>query len=346
MRGWRLVAVAAVIAGLGGCMAPGGGRTTPAKLAAEATLYTHPTLGFSLRQPPGSKAIEPKDGGGDVIFESPQGYALSIQSGRTDAKAGFRDLAGRLEERYLGPNKRWNQKLGERTIEMVGRPAYDALYEGSGTRARVVIWRGPDRDFVFMFVAPPEVFDASGDHFDLVLDSFRPGGENAANAARPAAGGRRFQAADLGYGFDYPPDWSVTRTGPYAVAATGRDGSSGPAPTVTLQNINPGPGSAPAGVAANLKSQLKSGAGQVQFLYDAAYVYARGPVRAEGVQFVAGFELQGRRYRQWTVIVPRPTGTATHVWSYTAAETRFDEFRGVAETILGSWQMQGADLPR
>lgn len=341
--GWAV----AVLLGLTACVPPMGGRLADRPPQGEGNHYVHSTLGFSLRQPAGTKAIEPKDGGSDLVLESPQGYAITVQSGRTDTKAGFRDLAGRLEERYLGPNKRWTQKLGERTFVIAGRPAYDALYEGSGARARVVIWRGPDRDYVFMFFAAAQVFDAQGDQFDLVLDSFRPGGDSAA-AAKPAAGGQRFQGGDLGYGFDYPADWAVTRSGPHAIALSGREGTPGFAATVTVQNVSPAvaPAQAGAAVAANLKSQLKAGAGQVQFLYDAAFPYSRGPVRAEGIQFVAAFEHQGQRYRQWTVIVPRPGGSAVHVWSYTATETRFDEFRGAAETVLGSFQLIGPDLPR
>ena len=93
---------------------------------------------------------------------------------------------------------------------------------------------------------------------------------------------------------------------------------------------------------ADLKSQLASAAKDVTYVGESPVVYQKNGLRLEGHQLLASYLHQGQRFRKWAVVLPRPSGTVAHVWSYTAPESRFERYRPIAESMLDSWTIQVA----
>ena len=69
--------------------------------------------------------------------------------------------------------------------------------------------------------------------------------------------------------------------------------------------------------------------------------YAKGGLILAGRQFVASYEHNGRRFRKWALVLPRPDGEVAHIWSYTAPVEQFDTYRPVAEQMLNSLKIEG-----
>jgi hypothetical protein len=65
--------------------------------------------------------------------------------------------------------------------------------------------------------------------------------------------------------------------------------------------------------------------------------YRSGRLSLAGRQMLVTYSFGGERYQRWAIVVPRPTGTVTHVWSYTAPEAKFETFRPIADAMLKSW---------
>ena len=66
-------------------------------------------------------------------------------------------------------------------------------------------------------------------------------------------------------------------------------------------------------------------------------IYENNGLRLQGHQFLVAYIQGGQRFKQWTVVVPRPAGTVVHVWSYTAPDGLFPVFRPVAEAMRKTW---------
>jgi hypothetical protein len=254
----------------------------------------------------------------------------------------------------------WSVKLGERATSIGGLPALETGYEGSGTRVRVFIVRGRKTDFVFMFFAPPRIFDKVMPNFDWVLQNFQlasdelPSGQTEPARAAPkptppqasASADRRFSDRELGYAIDYPGDWEMEKPTQFSTIFSGRRGTEAYYATVRIQNVKPqtasGPKQAMVGVLGDLKAKLAAGAAELAYLAEGPFLYDRRGVRLEGHQFMVAYVNEGQRFRQWTVVMPRSSGTVTHIWSYASQDRRFDVFRPVAEEMLRSWTLDVA----
>lgn len=226
-----------------------------------------------------------------------------------------------------------------------------------------MIARGRRTEFVFMFFSPADLYDQLVLEFDSVLASFRPALAEAweepapppaaaeppaaakpvAQASRPLAG-RRFADPKFGFSIDYPTDWMMHRTSESSVIFSGAKGSPAYYSTVSIQNAKPettgAPTQAVAAVLADLKSQLASEPGSVAHLGERPYRYERNGLRLEGFEFLVTYTRGSRRFKQLTVIVPRPGGTVVHIWSYASPENRFQEYQAIAEAMLKSWTIE------
>ena len=97
-----------------------------------------------------------------------------------------------------------------------------------------------------------------------------------------------------------------------------------------------------AAVLAGLKTELLAKARDVRYFDEGAVAYEKQGLRLKAHQFVVSYEDGGRRYKHWTMIVPRPSGTVIHVWSYRSPEKQFDIFRPIADAIRQSWRIDVA----
>ena len=347
-------AVASLLVAAGGASAAGGGP------------YVDPHKRFVLMVPPDAQLVDagPKI---DVAIHSRKGYMISLQTRSSNADTSAREMIGKFEAANLGPGKRFTLKIGEQQLRIASLPALDVLYEGNRIRARVLVVRGGKTDFVFMFQAPPRSFDALLPVFEWVLGSFQPAPDEltappaaaAVAVPRPPAAApphgappsrlaqaRRFADRGLGYAIDYPADWIVGKPSPLAVMFSGRQGTDAYFATVSIQNVRPAQAQDPAAAAgmvfADLKGQLASAAGGVSYQGEGRYAYAKDGLALDGHQFMVSYTEGNRRFRQLTVVLPRPRLAVAHIWSYRAPEERFDVFHAIAQDMLRSWTIQVA----
>ena len=328
-------------------------------LAASPGAYPDPKGRFVLAVPPDTQVTKKGDGS-QVAIEARQGYRITLQTSPSNGAVSLSDMARKLEARHLGPFKIWRVKLGERATSVGDLPALEMGYEGSGTRVRVFIMRGRKTDFVFMFFAAPRIFDEMVTNFDWVLQNFQlasdelPSGQTASGQAAPKpappqatpSAERRFADRELGYAIDYPGDWMMEKPTAFSTVFSGRQGTEAYYATVRIQNVKPqaanDPKQAMVGVLGDLKAKLAAGAGELAYLAEGPFLYDRQGVRLEGHQFMVAYVNEGQRFRQWTIVMPRSSGTVTHIWSYASQDRRFDAFRPVAEKMLRSWTLDVA----
>lgn len=332
--------------------------------AGDPETYVHPLKKFTLRVPAGARVIE-RGEKFDVVIQSPSGYVINVQTGAVNADVSLRGMTAKLEATYLGEGKRWSRRLEEGSTTVGGLPARAVLYKGAGIRTRVVVARGRETDFVFIFIAPRGAFDGLVAVFDRVLASFRPAAAEVAvtpapppraPAARPPvvpgaavrprlAAVRHFSDPEFGFSIDYPRQWIVARPSAHTVTFSGRQGTKAFYAVVSIQNVEPpsasDSGQAAAAVVADLKSQWAAGATDVGYFGEGPITYENNGLRLPGHQFLVAYTQGGQRFKQWTVVVSRPAGTVVHVWSYAAPEGVFPVFRPVAEAMRKTWVIHG-----
>ncbi len=332
----------------------------------QAIWYTQPAKLYGIAVPPGATIEEASPNA--AVIRSPHGYVLRMQHA-PQSDIGLPDMAAKLESLYLGPAKTWSTKLSQKNTTVGGLTALEAVYEGSNIRSKAIIARGAKTDFVLIFSAPGEAYDTRIRDFSWMLDNFRPaaGEVTVAAAAEPATLPAEPKAAtpavaplatlpedvgqfgerDVGYTVAFPNDWMATRLNPAAVLLSGREGSDAYYATVGIQNIQPpkagGSQEAMAIVIAGLKSELSEKARDVRYFDEGSLAYEKKDLTLKAHQFVVTYIDGDQRYKQWTMVLPRPSGTVIHVWSYRAPETQFDIYRPIADAIRQSWRI---DVPQ
>ena len=323
---------------------------------AQATTYVDPQSRFTIAVPSGAELVDIGNGL-EFSIRSRTGYAINVQTAAANLDMGLDEMVRRFENEHLGPSKAVSGKLSERFSTIGGLSAYDAIYEGTRTRMRVVIARGAETDYAFLFFAPPRSFAKLEGEFDAVLATFQPSErelvETASPVREPAAagaleirsasadGGRRFIADALGYAIDYPQHWTVDRPSDFVVVFGGEEGTEQYYNTVTIQNIAPDAADdarqAVAVVLSELKSAFSIHGDSVEFLDEGQYVYERGGVRLTGHQFLVTYSRGEYRFKQWTIVMPRTAEAVAHVWSYASPETQFTAAQRIARLMLDSW---------
>lgn len=341
--------------------------------------YQDARRGYMLIAPPGSR-VQERDNG-QVAIQSRTGYAVNIQTGDANPSVPLTSMFAKLEQQYLGDGRAWSRKVSDDAVVIAGLPARVAVYEGSSTRTRVIIARGQKTDFVLMFFAPVTLFEKLSAEFSMILASFRPGPDDVPAAtstasapakeeapqtplraketasADPAGRPRQLAAApahpalnvfsESGYGYrlEYPVDWVLEKSSAFMNVFSGKEGTPAYEAIVTVQNVQPSDaksgGEAAETVYAGLKSELSGQAKGVDFVGEKQITYSKRGLTLTGRQFVANYDHQGRRFRKWALVLPRPDGSVAHIWSYTAPMERFDAYRPVAEGILNSFLIEG-----
>jgi len=316
-------------------------------------VYVHPEKQFSLAVPADAEIIE-RDEPVDISVRSRDGWLLHVQSAPRDPVATLNSLSAKLEAHYLGADRPWNAKLGERRALLAGLPALESVYEGSGSKARVVIVQTAGYDMVLMFIAPERVFTKVEGVFDAILASFRPpAGEaaptaEAANEATEVPGEstgafRTFREGPMGISVGYPGDWRIDQPSPYMVVFSGQSGPAAFA-NASIQNV-----------AATAAANRRAAAGAVLQEIMAQLAYSVSDVRntqvtsimlhgvngelAEGWHLLSEFNRVDTPYKQWSIALPRGDGAIVHVFTFVAPDTAFEAMRPVAEAMVQSWTL-------
>ncbi len=328
-----------------------------AQTSSPAAIYKHPLAGYTVSVPKDAQLAE-QGNRRDVVLRSRKGYDIKLQTGKSDPKKTIQAMVAELESLYLGQGKPWSRKLGQRAITVGGLAGSDTLYEGSDVRTRMVVIRGRKTVFVFGFSAPSRSFADLIADFDSLLASFLPAvGENVpadapkALAMVPAEAPalKRFMDPGLGFSIQYPGDWIFVRPSPHAVEFSGGEGTEAYFSTVSIRNVDQpsaaGPDQAATAALAVLKSVIAAGTTETGFHGEGTLVYENKGLRLQGLQFLATYTLDGKRFKKWTVIMPRPTGTVVHIWSYTSPEGQFDTYSPEAEAMRKSWVIEPGTGP-
>ena len=153
--------------------------------------------------------------------------------------------------------------------------------------------------------------------------------------------------AESGYGYrvSYPMEWQLEKVSAFTNVFSGKQGTPAYDAIVSVQNVKPhGIATADAVTDAafnDLKTTLTQQAVAVDIVGEKAVTYAKGGLILAGRQFVASYEHNGRRFRKWALVLPRPDGEVAHIWSYTAPVEQFDTYRPVAEQMLNSLKIEG-----
>ncbi len=328
-----------------------------AAAAQQAVWYNSPSKLYGIAIPPGAKAQQLSNN--TLMIQSQSGYTVRLQTGAIDSKLDLNAMTAKLETLYLGDDKTWRTKLAHTATTIGGLDAVASVYDGSKIRSKAVIARGAKDDFVLIFTAPSDTFNEKVRDFDWMLANFRPAASEVKVSRAKKSPNKspaplstmpddlsRFAERAFGYSVAYPGDWTVTRLNPAAVLISGKEGTEAYYATVGIQNIQPpsatGPQHAMAAVLAGLKTELSTKARDVRYFNEGAVAYEKQGLRLKAHQFVVSYEDAGQRYKQWTMIVPRPSGTVIHVWSYRSPEKQFDIFRPIANAIRQSWRIDVA----
>ena len=338
-------------------------------------IYKHPIAGYTIALPMDAQLAE-QGKRRDVVLHSREGYDIKLQTGRSHPKKTIQSMVANLESLYLGKGRNWSRKLSQRAITVGGLAGVDTLYEGSGARTRMVVVRGRKTVFVFGFTARSKSFADLVAKFDGLLASFLPAeGETfpaaapqamvpttaapkvpataapkvsapkaSATAAPKASALKQFTDPGLGFSIKYPGDWIFVRPSPHAVEFSGGEGTEAYFSTVSIRNVElpraAGPDQAATAALANLKSVIAAGTTETGFYGEGTLVYENKGLMLQGLQMMATYSLDGKRFKKWTVIIPRPTGTVVHIWSYTSPEGQFDTYTPEAEAMRKSWVIE------
>jgi hypothetical protein len=347
---WGFDVVAAGLDGIAGPWDPPLVAKEPEKF--HKGPYTQSLGHYVLLPGPRSKITE-QGARRDAVIRSRDGYILNIQTGEASPGVPLSGMIARLEDAYLGPGRPWERKFGETDAVLAGMPARTATYEGPGSRIKVLIARGARTDFVLIFLAPPPRFDSLLGEFEEILSTFQPAPEELKGGARkgkagvvaPHAGHEALSFSDpeLGYSVNYPREWATSRPTTYSFLLNGRPGTAEDGVSVSIQNVRPPsagtPGEAAETVYGNLKRQLEDTSLRTVYLGETVWVYDKGGLRVEGLQFLVEYTVQGERFRQTTIVLPRPDAPLAHVWSYQAPVKAFQTYWPMVEPVLKSWTL-------
>lgn len=344
---------------------------------AKPVAYQDQNRGFMLVAPAGARFQERKESN-QIAIQSRKGYAVNIQVGDANQGVSTANMFSKLEAQYLGDGKSWARKTAESDTIIAGLPAGVAQYEAGSTRTKVIIVRGMKTDFVFMFFAPITHFEKLTTEFEWIMASFRPApaekpsepavqameqpvqksqpqvraevtpaanpaGRPTPKQATPAPDMAAFAEAGYGYQIKYPQEWQLEKLSAFTNVISGPQGTPAYDAIVTLQNVKPeNVGGDAAQIAFDdLKSKLSQQAGAVDFVGEKPVTYAKHGLTLQGRQFVANYAHEGRQFRKWALVLPRPEGGVAHIWSYTAPAAQFEAYRPVAESILNSLKIDG-----
>lgn len=315
-------------------------------------MYLDPERKFAILVPRQAEAMVP-EGDIDLLIRSRVGWIINVQSSPTNPSLSVAQMAARFESRYLGMDKPWTQKLSE---EFQGNQLYSGLYDGSGSRAQVIIKRTQSWDFVLMFMAPGDAFVKSMDVFQRVLSSFQTieGDQHQEMKSNEQAEAtiasstaettqdtwQRHQENRMGVEMSYPSGWRLSRPDDFTIVFSGTPGSEAGAVIVSIRNVatnNSVPEEARAeGMLQQLRTQMAYADANIRHEPTASISIGQGTQMVQGLQMVSSFDRNGAGFQQWVIIMPRSDSNVLHVWTYVSPRNYFQKFQKTAETMASS----------
>ncbi|MBL6929205.1 MAG: hypothetical protein ISR44_08530 [Rhodospirillales bacterium] len=344
-RSLRAVSLVMVIAIL-----PAGAQTPPGE------TFKHPERGYSLPIPADARTRHP-GGNVDIAIDSDKGFGVILQSADARPGTSISEMAATLEAAYLGPEKAWRSKVRQDITLLSGLVAFNGYYDGNGARYRVVITRGQVNSYTFIFRAREKFFAGFEAEFDKILQEFQPAPADIPapsaptspdSPAKSASGDsqdgptvRKFGEWRLGYSIEYDIDWIFERPSPEAIMFSGAEGTDAYFATVSVQNVAPPKADTSAQAASmimdDIRVQFEKEAADVVFEGEGPYIYRKDEVFILGREFTVSYSDNQRRFKQWSLVLPRPEGRVAYLWSYRAPIESFMRHLSLARTMVKSW---------
>jgi len=313
--------------------------------------YEHPTKHFAITVPGDAEIIE-REAPVDVSVRSRTGWVMHIQSGPANPDATLEQLAAKLEARYLGNNRPWTSKLLGGPTQVAGVPAYQSLYQGSGSRTRVVILRSGALDMALLFIAPGETFGVVEEVFYSMLSSFQPPDKTATAVNQTpeqsvhiaANGPELFRDDAMGVAIQYPGGWLMEQPASYMVMFSKPEELGGGKANASLQNVQSGISgndmAAVEGVLQEIMAQLAYSVSDVHHSQSRPIkVASLDQSLIEGRQIVSDFTRFETPFRQWAIALPRQGTNIVHVFTFVAPKETFESVRPLAEQMVQSWTL-------
>lgn len=326
-------------------------KTTPFK---QVKTYIHPIRNFRIAVPTGAELIE-RGEAVQVSIRSKRGYIINIQSGDTNTSLSLLDMMAKLEKKYLGLGRPWSHKISESQSKLAGLDAVKAVYDGAGTRAQVVIARGTKSDLVVIFFAPVENFEKLELEFKWFLTNLTPdptelsenNKKSKKTSLRPSISQpflfslEQFNDSAHGFSIKYPKHWILSKSiDKTIVSFSGEKGTQESQAVVSIQNIRPASAKAKNEITEKalieLKKSLLRDTENFKIIGENLINFKLGQYKVSGRQIITTYSYSGNSFRSWSVLIPRPDDNIAHIWSYTAPESKFNNFRPIADAMLKS----------
>jgi hypothetical protein len=162
-----------------------------------------------------------------------------------------------------------------------------------------------------------------------------------AQAAGEAFATNVFNEQGFGYTIQYPDGWVYEVPDGATVVFSGPRGTKAYFSTVSIQNLfstkkEKGKYRDIGVVVDNLIGQLKT-AKNVTISIVKPFSYSKGTMKLDGRQFTAEYTLGNDRFKQLSIVIPRPKEDIFHTWFYTSALSQYNEFESIALAMLDSW---------
>jgi hypothetical protein len=151
-----------------------------------------------------------------------------------------------------------------------------------------------------------------------------------------------YDGSALGYMIRYPAEWIYETPASHEVVFSGKKDTDAYYTTVSVQNVlsakQGGKYNDATEVIDGMVGQLNAAAQEVKVHDQKAFDYKTNDGRElKGIELKADYARQGKKFRQWIIVVPRSPGDAFHIWSYTAPDDLYDTYYGTAQLMLDSW---------
>lgn len=306
---------------------------------AQARVINDPEYGFQITTPDNWQTNSFMDGTDKIwAFAAPDNNAaIRVRTFKALPGLSMETLISTFETHILSGG----QRLTTKPYTLNGINGRMAGYKGQFNNIDVGVGcfytiRKPNAYIVWSMI-PVSLFNARSGETDAIMNTFtlsKIGTHHRATA-------KLFQEKWAGYTIEYPDNWTYEKPDGSTVVFSGQSGTKAYYSTVSIQNLlsskaNGGKYQDVDAVINNFLGQLAKAKG-FRTSDITPFVYLKGSKKLVGRQFVGEYSKDGESFRQWTIVIPRPQGDAFHTWFYTSPIKQYNEFSGIAKTMLDSW---------
>lgn len=280
-------------------------------------------------------------------FLSPdENLAIRIRAFKVDQNVTLDLVASLFKNNILGQCEQLT--LRDKTINgyrgMLG--AYRGYYNGTRVGAGVFYTIQNGIAYIVWSVAPIHLFDTKVTESDGITSTFTILSSNVHSYNKSHSSGlsNTFRDRGLGYSIQYPSNWVFTKTKPYIVIFSGRQGTPEYYVTVNIQNLAStsmgGNFNNVDGVIQHFKNQLYSGARNVYVSQAERFDFQVAGRNISGKVLEMSYTRQNENFKQMLVVFPRYDYKLFYAFMYTAAANDYNRYQNIAIQMLDTWNIE------